>query len=333
LYRSGSLKISVDLGENYNDPAKFVECAVIAENYAFDTVWFGDHFMPWFHSGNRSSFVWSVMPVALDRTKKIKIGPDVTSPIGGRFHPAIVAQASATIDNMYPGRFLLGVGSGEAINEARFFQNGWPIWNERIERMGEAVALMRQMWTSTDYFDFDGKYFSMKELYLYTRPKSKIPIYFSALGPKAARFAGVWENNLVTIGTPERLAEVIFPAYDSGVREAGKDPKEFEKMVLLDVFYGSKEEGVKNMKESGEAGPTDMRSFGVLDPRKIEEIGHTVSDEKVLAMKVICSKPEDLIKPIEEYVEMGATHIAIATNSFPENIKFVGEKILPHFQH
>jgi G6PDH family F420-dependent oxidoreductase len=325
------LKISVDLGENYSDPLKFVECSVLAERYGFDTVWFGDHFMPWFHGGNRSSFVWSVMSVALDRTNKIKIGPDVTSPIGGRFQPAIIAQAGATLDNMYPGRFLLGVGSGEAINEARFFPGGWPSWNERIERLTEAVTLIRKMWEEKDYFDFSGKYFSMKDVFLYTRPKTRIPIYFSALGPKAASLAGMYGDHLVTIGSPERCAEIIFPAFESGASRVGRDPQKCEKMVLLDVFFGSREEGLKKMRETGEAGSTDIAAFGVLDPRKIEEIGHHVSDDKILSGKVICSTPEDLIKAIERYLEIGATHIDVATNSYPDKIQLVGEKVIPYF--
>lgn len=327
-----SVKISVDLGENYNDPQEFVECAVLADKYGFDTVWFGDHFLPWFHKGNRSSFVWSVLPVALEKTHRVKVGPDVTAPIGGRFHPAIVAQAGATIDNMYPGRFLLGVGSGEAINEARFFPAGWPSWNDRIHRLNESVLLMRKMWEETEYFDFDGKYFPMKEVFLYTRPKTRIPIYYSALGPKAAAFAGVYGDHLVTIGTPERCAEVIFPAFEAGVRKAGKDPANSEKMVLLDVFFGTKEEGLKKMRESGEAGPTDMRSFGILDPRKIGEIGKTVSDELILSAKWFCPTPEDLIKAVEKYINVGATHVDIVTNSFPDKIELVGSKVLPNLQ-
>ena len=306
---------------------------MVAERYGFDTVWFGDHFLPWFHGGNKSSFVWSVLPVALDRTKKIKVGPDVTSPIGGRFLPAIVAQASATIDNMFPGRFLLGVGSGEAINEARFFPNSWPSWTERIHRLNEAVRLMRKMWEEKEYFDFDGKYFPMKEIFLYTRPKTRIPIYYSALGPKAAAFAGEYGDHLVTIGTPERCAEVIFPTFDAGARKAGKDPNDCEKMVLLDVFFGTKEEGLKKLKETGEAGPADMKSFGILDPRKIEEIGHTVSDDLILSAKLFCPTPEDLITTMEKYVAKGTTHIDVVTNSFPDKIELVGEKVLPHFQN
>jgi G6PDH family F420-dependent oxidoreductase len=328
-----SVKISVDVGENYNDPQKFVECAVVAERYGFDAMWFGDHFLPWFHGGNRSSFVWSVMPVALDRTKNIRIGPDVTCPIGGRFHPAIIAQASATLDNMYPGRFLLGVGSGEAINEARFFGKGWPSWNERIERLAEGITLMRQMWESDDYFNFNGKNFTMKDLFLYTRPKTRIPIYFSALGPKAASIAGEYGDHLVTMGTPERCADVIFPAFESGARKAGKDPKKCEKMILLDVYFGTKEEGLKKLKETGEAGSTDFASFGILDPRKIEEIGHNVSDNTILSGKLFAATPEELISAIENYASKGATHIAVATNSFPERIQFVGEKVLPYFEN
>jgi len=327
------LKISVDIGENYNDPLRFVECAVVAEKYGFDTIWFGDHFLPWFHGGSRSSFVWSVMPVALDRTRKINIGPDVTCPIGGRFHPAIVAQASATLDNMYPGRFLLGVGSGEAINEAQFLPKGWPSWNERIERLNEAVKLMRQLWEKEDYFTFEGKYFPMKDIFLYTRPKTRIPIYFSALGIKAASFAGMYGDHLVTMGSPERCADVIFPAFESGARDAGKDPSQAEKMVLLDVYFGTKEGGMKKLRETGEVGSLDMAAFGVLDPRKIEEIGHGISEDKVSSVKCFCPTPEDLIKVIESYREKGANHVAIVTNSFPDKIQMIGQDVLPHFQN
>ena len=120
------LKISVNLGESYNDPISFVECAVIAEKYGFDTVWFGDHLLPWIHNQNKSAFVWSVIPIALDRTKRINVGVLVTSQIGGRYHPLIIGQAAATVDNLFPNRFRLGVGSGEAVNESNFFDNRWP---------------------------------------------------------------------------------------------------------------------------------------------------------------------------------------------------------------
>ena len=206
------LKISVNIGEGYHDPMRFVECAVVAERYGFDTLWFGDHLLPWIHNQNKSAFVWSVMASALERTEKIKVGPIVTSPIGGRYHPAMIGQAAATLDNMYPGRFLLGVGSGEAINEVNFFPNGWPRWQERIDRLAEAVVLMKSMWDSEEYFNHQGKYFKMNNFFLYTKPKTKIPIYFAAQGRKAAAYSGIYGDHLVTVNSPENCRDVVFPS-------------------------------------------------------------------------------------------------------------------------
>ena len=127
------IRFQLDLGENDFDPAQFVDGVVYADELGFDTAWFGDHFFPWYHSGKKSAFAWAVMSVALEKTNRIKVGPLVSTPIGGRYHPALIAQASATIDNMYPGRFSLGVGTGEAVNERPFFNDKWPTWNERID--------------------------------------------------------------------------------------------------------------------------------------------------------------------------------------------------------
>ncbi|HXQ92421.1 MAG TPA: hypothetical protein VN739_05395, partial [Nitrososphaerales archaeon] len=104
-------------------------------------------------------------------------------------------------------------------------------------------------------------------------------------------------------------------------------------MVLLDVYFGTKEEGMKKLRETGEVGSLDMAAFGVLDPRKIEEIGHGISEDKVSSVKCFCPVPEDLIKVIERYREKGANHIAIVTNSFPDKIQMIGQDVLPHFQN
>jgi coenzyme F420-dependent glucose-6-phosphate dehydrogenase len=140
-------QIAIDIGENEQDPNYFKECVVLGEKLGFDVIWLGDHFLPWAHSSNRSSFVWSLMGSSLEASKKVKLGPYVTTPIGARYHPAIIAQAAATLDNMYPGRFLLTVGTGEAMNEAPFFQR-WPNWKERMERLIEGTQLIRKLWKS-----------------------------------------------------------------------------------------------------------------------------------------------------------------------------------------
>jgi coenzyme F420-dependent glucose-6-phosphate dehydrogenase len=326
-------RISIDLGEGYNDPLQFIECVQLAETYGFETVWLGDHFIPWVHSQNKSAFVWSVMPVCLDRTDKVKVGPDVTVPIGGRFHPAIIAQAAATIDNIYPGRFLLGVGSGEAMNEQRFMPNGFPKWQERIERLAEATELIRRLWSSEEYFDFHGKYFKMDQVFLYTKPKSTIPIYFSAIGVKAAGYAGQYGDNLVTTGnSAKECRDIIFPAFEAGARKSGKDPSKMEKMVTFEVYLMDKESGVKRMRETGEAGVCRRGAFVEQDPRKIAEMESEVSDEDIINSYCFATSPDQVIERVEQYRRAGATSVNICTHSFPENIRYMGEKILPHFK-
>jgi len=112
------LKIGVDVGENEAEPRQFLEYAILAEKEGFDSFWFGDHFMPWIHTGGKSFFIWSLLASSLERTDRIPIGPDVTCPIGGRFHPAIVAQAAATPDNMYPGNLSSKHGNCATIPDA-----------------------------------------------------------------------------------------------------------------------------------------------------------------------------------------------------------------------
>ena len=189
------IDFQLDLGENDHDPYEFVDAVTYAEQLGFSTAWFGDHFLPWSHAGNRSAFVWPVMSVALEKTRRIRLGPLVSTPIGGRYHPALVAQACATIDNMYPGRFALGVGTGEAVNECPFLNGRWPAWEERVDRLIEGLALIRQLWSSTEPFAFRGKYFSSEFFYLYTKPKDT----YRYTSQQSARRQRISQGNSVTI--------------------------------------------------------------------------------------------------------------------------------------
>ncbi len=330
--KTPDLKISINLGEAYNDPARFVKCAVVADKYGFDTVWFGDHLLPWIHSHNRSAFVWSVMPVALDRTKRVNVGVLVTSPIGGRYHPLIIGQAAATIDNMYPGRFRLGVGSGEAVNENNFFPEGWPKWPKRIGRLAESVELMRKMWKSEEYFAFQGEYFKVDRFFLYTKPKTAIPVYFAAQGKKAAAIAGALGDHLVTINSPQTCRDEIFPAFEQAAKQAGKDPAKMEKMVEVLLYFADKSTGIKEIRKSGEAGFLAKGAFNEVDPRKIQSMSCTVGDETIAKHWHFVTSPEDLIKTIEQYQQAGATHIELVTHSHPDKIEHIGKKTLPHFK-
>ena len=328
------LKLGVDVGENDAEPRQFLECAVLAEAEGFDSFWFGDHFMPWVHTGGGSVFIWSILASSLERTNRIRMGPDVTCPIGGRFHPAIVAQAAATLDNMYPGRVMLGVGSGEAVNEGRFIhgrQCRWPGWKERIERLAEAVTLIRQLWTNDDYFTFNGNYFTMQDVTLYTKPKTRIPIYFAAMGPKAAAYAGRFGDNLITIRSPETCRDVIFPKFDEGIRLQGKKLNESEKMVLVNMSIGDPEESVRKLRR-GWAGFLAKEAFDDLDPRHIEASAATVEENMIREYFQLLPRVEDLVDLAKKYQKAGADHVVFETGPRPDLIKSIADRVVPHLR-
>jgi coenzyme F420-dependent glucose-6-phosphate dehydrogenase len=325
-------KLYLDLGENEKDPGEFRDCVMLAEKLGFQHLWLGDHFMPWFHTASRSAYVWSLMGACFQATKEIKIGPYVTTPIGARYHPAIIAQASATLDNMYPGRFLLGVGAGEAMNETPFLDH-WPPWQERMDRLVEGLTLMRKLWSSTSYFDFDGKFFKMKQVYLYTKPKSPLSVYFSAVGEKAANYAGRYGDHLVTLGlhnSLERCKEIIFPSFEKGARDAEKNVDRMEKMVSL-FFTLQDKETFLSSPDRGWAGIIAKGSWNEPDPRKIQMMGSTVSDEEYLKSTYFCSSWDDVLDLIARFREAGTTSVALFSGANEEIIRTYAKEILPYF--
>jgi coenzyme F420-dependent glucose-6-phosphate dehydrogenase len=307
------MEISVNLGENDYDPREFVDAAIYAERMGFRTVWFGDHIFPWYHSGKRSSFCWSMMAVALEKTRNIKVGPWVTVPTGARYHPAIIAQAAATLDNMYPGRLLLGVGTGEALNERPFWNGNWPSWDERKDRLVEGIRLIRQLWESPEPFKFEGKYFSSEFYYLYTKPARKIPIYFSAIGKKAAHEAGVCADGLITISPrndPKKLTETIIPAYKEGRQQANKQG--LGKVAIEIVFtFDEPDELIKNAWRT--LGICRKDSWSIPTPVAVEEEGGKVTVEDLRRNMHFCKNWKDVVKVIEQYKAAGVNEVTTYT--------------------
>ncbi len=325
------LEISVNLGENLYDPRAFVDATVYAEKMGFRTAWFGDHIFPWFHSGKRSSFCWSVMSVALERTDRIKVGPWVTVPTGARYHPAITAQAAATLDNMYPGRVLLGVGTGEALNETPFWNGKWPKWNERIERLTEGIRLIRQMWSSKEPFKFEGKYFSSDFYYLYTKPRRAIPLYVSAIGRKAARVAGMFGDGLITISPrndPQKLKNTILPAYEKGRKESGKTGKG---RVAIEIGFSFDTPENIQKTQWRTLGFLRKDSWSIPNPVAVEAEGKSVTVGEIREGMHLCKTWKDVVKAIETYKEVGVNEVAMVTLCDKKMIRQVANNVLSVF--
>ena len=153
------LKLGFKASAEQFGPRELVELGVMAEEHGIDSVTVSDHFQPWRHNGGHAPFSLAWMTAVGERTKRVQIGTSVMTPTF-RYNPAVIAQAFATMGCLYPGRIMLGVGTGEALNEiATGFQGEWPEFKERFARLRESVQLMRELWTG-DRVDFDGEYYT-----------------------------------------------------------------------------------------------------------------------------------------------------------------------------
>ena len=178
------------------DPAELVGQARVAEQAGFEALWISDHFHPWLDEQGNSSFVWSVIG-AISQVTDLPITTAVTCPLL-RTPPAIVAHAAATSAVLTGGKFTLGVGTGEALNE--YAATGmWPGYAERQARLAEAIDLIRMLWRGEEV-TYEGQYYQTRKARLFTPPASNIPIYISALVPDSATFAGKYGDGLISVG-------------------------------------------------------------------------------------------------------------------------------------
>jgi len=329
----GRLKLGLDASFMMSfDQGYSLRYLVGAERAGFDHLWLGDHFLPWHDSFEHSFFVWEVLAAVAARTKRMVVGPDVTVPIGGRYHPAIIAQAAATMARMFPGRFVLGVGSGESMNEKRFL-GFWPPWEERMDRLTEGVELIKRLWTEEDYFDFRGRYFEVEMVRGPLRPEKPIPVYFSAIGEKSCYAAGRHADRLLTVGTVERCRDVILPRFEAGARSVGRDPRMIEKAVAVSFAAGPAKDVVARARRFI-AGASIGANFNQMDPRVIEESAAALSDEQILDSIYLFEKGDDVIEVMSRFRRLGIDQVVVSElSSDPEGaMRIYSKQVIPYFR-
>jgi coenzyme F420-dependent glucose-6-phosphate dehydrogenase len=176
-----TLRIGYKASAEQFGPRQLVDYAVLAEELGLDSVMVSDHFQPWRHHGGHAPFSLAWMAAVGERTERVQLGTSVMTPTF-RYNPAVVAQALGTLGCLYPGRVMLGVGSGEALNEVvvgAVEEDGWPEFKERFARLREAVRLMRELWTG-ERVTFEGEYYRTLNATVYDRPEEPVPVYVGA---------------------------------------------------------------------------------------------------------------------------------------------------------
>src|SRR5438309_4942545 len=170
-------------------PQELLDLAALAEERGFDSVWVSDHYQPFRHTDGHAPNSLAWLGAATQRTRRVPLGTSVLTPTF-RYHPAVVAQAFATLDRLAPGRLILGLGTGESMNEVPVTGLEWPEFKERFARLREAVELIRKLW-SEDFVSFEGEFYKTRDVTLYDKPsRGFVPIYIGASGEMVARYAG-----------------------------------------------------------------------------------------------------------------------------------------------
>jgi coenzyme F420-dependent glucose-6-phosphate dehydrogenase len=291
------VQFGLTLSSEEHGPAKLVELAEMAEDHGFDFVSISDHYHPWIDAQGHSPFVWTVLGAIAQATANISVGVGVTCPIM-RIHPAILAQATATVSNLLPDRFVWGVGTGEALNE-QILGDRWPPAPVRLEMLEESIEVIRKLWAG-ETITHEGEFFLVEDARIYDPPPNGVPVIMSAFGPKsielAARIAdGLW----LTGPSTKPVAEF---------QEAGGSGPVYSQLT---VCWGeSKEDAValahRTWPNTGLPGQLaqDLRT-----PRHFEQAVSLV-DEEMVADSVPCGPdPEPLISAVEEAASGGIDHI------------------------
>ena len=237
---------------------------------------------------------------------------------------------AATLDNMFPGRFVLGVGTGQAMSEERFLGR-WPDWKERGERLREALQLMRKFWTATEYFDWEGKYFAAKKLYLYTRPAGSVEVYVSARGAKAAKIAGELGDHIMTTVSDPSTVKDIFETFRRSMERTGRDPAKACRMGYIEYGIGKMKDMLKLMKNGPAAMGLIDAARDEMDPHQIQAMGSQAPDDAIIEHHHLVEQPADLIEPAERLIEAGCNYLIFSdvSRNPNENMERLRRSVIP----
>jgi coenzyme F420-dependent glucose-6-phosphate dehydrogenase len=299
-----SLRIGYKASGEQFGPAQLLDLSVHAEQSGFDLVAVSDHFQPWRHSTGHApnSLVW--LGALAHATERVVLATSVLTPTL-RYHPSIVAQAFATLADLAPGRVVLGVGTGEAMNETPATGDAWPGGKERRERLAEAIALIRRLWTD-ERVTFEGAHYRTQRATVYDRPAEPIPIFVAASGPLAAKLAGrTGDGFICTSGKPEDLYRELLENVRAGAEDAGRDAASIRRMIEIKVSYDRDRKAALRACEWWAAlALSGEEKSGIDDALELERLADANLD-RAHTRFIVTDDPEECADRIRGYARMG----------------------------
>lgn len=304
------LRIGYKASAEQFGPGELLRFTCLAEELGFDSVFISDHFQPWRHTNGHApaSFAW--LGAAGARTSRIVLGTSVLTPTF-RYHPSIVAQAFGTLGVMFPKRLILGVGTGESLNEVPATGLRWPEMKERFARLREAVTLIRRLWAE-ERVTFEGEFYRTEKATIYDRPDEHIPIYVAASGPMVAKYAGRASDGFIcTSGkAPALYTEKLLPNVAAGIEASGKAKPDFEHTIEMKVSFDTdKARALEDTRHWAALALSPEEKVSVEDPLEMEKLADSLPAERAASRWIVSSDAEEHVERIKRYIDLGFTHL------------------------
>ncbi len=316
-------------------PNRLLQFAIEAEQAGFESVFISDHFQPWKHTDGHAPFAPAWIAAALARTERLVIGTSVLTPTF-RLHPSVVAHAFGTLGAMFPERVILGVGTGESLNEVPSTGMVWPELKERSARLREAVTLIRKLW-SEERVSFEGQYYRTQNATIYDRPDKMVPIYLAGAGPLNAKYAGrAGDGFICTSGKGEELyKDTLLPNVAAGRAESERAGLPFERMIEVKVsFDPDPEAALNNTRAWAALSLTPEEKHSVEDPAEMERLAEQLPIERVAKRWIVSSDPDEHVQAIKTYMDYGFDHLVFHAPGEDQSrfIALYAKEILPRLR-
>ncbi len=315
-------------------PQRLLDYSVLAEEVGFDSVLVSDHLQPWNHDGGHAPASLPWLGALGARTKRIVMGTSVLTPTI-RYQPGVIAQAFATLGLLYPGRIVLGVGTGEALNEVTLGL-AWPEQKERFARLKESLELIEVLWRE-DRVNFAGEYYQTHNATIYDRPDTPVPVYIGASGPAATRLAGRVADGFITTSgkAPELYTDTLLPALTEGLEKAGRDADAVDTLMEVKVsFDHDHERALQDTRFWAPLALSPEEKVGVEDPIEMQRLADALPIERAASRFIVSDDPDEHVERIWRYVDLGFRHLVFHGPGDDQErfLRLYGEEILPRLR-
>jgi len=313
-------------------PTDLLDYCALAEDAGFDAGFMvSEHFHPWTPQQGQSAFAWAFMGALGTRTT-LPFGTAVTCP-GFRYHPAVIAHAAATLGAMFPGRFWLGLGAGEALNE-HVIGGDWPEIGVRSSMLFEAIEIITKLFGGS-VVRHRGEHFRLESAKLYTRPEEPVRIYVATAGPLNARRTGKFADGMITVGAADEKIGMLWDKFEEGAREAGKDPAGKPKLLQIHLSWApTDEEAMANALREWPNGGMAFPKQDIKNPEDFAAMARLVRPEHFTNRCQVSSSLAAQTENIQHYIDMGfdEIHLHNVGRNQREFIEVFGREVLPNLR-